>query len=197
MVAKNKKFRFVIVVGGGHASRLYQASSSKIIKNKIKLFEIGIMVTRLNAFVVKCFAEKSLDVYPKIVETLSELKGAIRKNRIVFMGGLRPGLTTDSTTALVCKAVGCKLLINLSSVPYVYDRPPEQKGAIKFTKMSYDQLLRLSNRYDKRKPISNFIFDKIASKIAKQEKIEIRFAGYSPDSFAKAILGKHKGTTVK
>lgn len=197
VLARNKNYRFIIVVGGGNASRLYQASASHIIKSKRTLFEIGIQVTRLNAFAVMCYAKGRLDVYPKVVESLSELKGAIKKNKIVFMGGLKPGLTTDSTTTLVCKEVKSKLLVNLSSVPYVYDRPPGQKGAIKYKQMSYDQLVALSNKYDKRNPISNFIFDKIASRIAKRQKIEIRFAGYSPDSFARAIKGNHNGTTVK
>ncbi|HVA82933.1 MAG TPA: UMP kinase [Candidatus Aquilonibacter sp.] len=197
VLQKNRKYRFIVVVGGGKPARMYINSlRHKGISNQF-LDSVGILVTRLNAFAVKEFAPKSLSVYPKIVESLDEAKSAIRKKRVVFMGGLHPGITTDGVTALVCDAVGSKLLINLSSEPYVYDRNPELPGAKRFETLSYDQLLSLSKKYGQPEPGLNFIFDITASRIVKRSRIEVRFAGYSAQSFADAITGKHRGTTVK
>lgn len=197
VLQKNKKYRFIIVVGGGKPARMYINSlRHKGISNQF-LDSVGILVTRLNAFAVKEFAPMSLNVYPKVAETIKEAKMAIRKSRVVFMGGLHPGITTDGVTALVCNAVKSKLLINLSSEPYVYDKDPKLAGAKKFKTLSYDQLLALSRKYGQPQPGLNFIFDITASKIVKRSKIEVRFAGYSSRSFADAIKGKHMGTTVK
>ncbi|MDE1845778.1 MAG: UMP kinase [Candidatus Micrarchaeota archaeon] len=197
VLERNKKYRFVVVVGGGKPARMYIDSLRHSGLSNQFLDSVGILVTRLNAFAVKEFAPKSLKVYPKIVETLKEAKVARKKSRVVFMGGLHPGITTDGVTALVCEAVGSKLLINLSSEAYVYDRNPTLPGAKRFEKLSYDQLLALARKYGRPQPGLNFIFDITASKIVKKSKIEVRFAGYSPESFAKAITGDHKGTTVR
>ncbi|MDE1870229.1 MAG: UMP kinase [Candidatus Micrarchaeota archaeon] len=197
VLQKNKKYRFIVVVGGGKPARMYINSLRHKGASDEFLDSVGIMVTRLNAFAVKGFAPRSLKVYPKVAKSLEEAKGAIKRSRVVFMGGLHPGITTDGVTALVCKAVGSKLLINLSSEPYVYDKNPELKGAKKFETLTYDQLLELSRKYGQPEPGLNFIFDITASRIVKRSKIEVRFAGYSAQSFADAITGKHKGTTVK
>ena len=159
---------------------------------------IGVQFTRLNAFAVRELAAQSLDVYPTVVKTVKQVKSAIKKHKVVFMGGLdTTGITTDTVTALACESINSKTLINLSSEAYVYDRPPKEPGAKRLKSLSYDQLISLANKFGRQRPGVNFIFDITASKIVKRAKIEVRFASFSPKSFANALGGAGAGTTVK
>src|SRR5271166_388636 len=65
----SSKYKFIITVGGGYASRLYISSSRQILKNEAVLDEIAIAITRINALIVKDLISE-LDVYPNIVTEL-------------------------------------------------------------------------------------------------------------------------------
>ncbi|MDE1825469.1 MAG: hypothetical protein KGH77_03975 [Candidatus Micrarchaeota archaeon] len=195
-LSRQKAKKFVVVVGGGRMARLYINAAAKMIHDRNALDEIGIQVTRANASMIKGVAQSSFKVYPGIPTTLWELKSAHRSSRVVFMGGLRPGITTDAVTALACNAVHCELIINLSSQPYVYDRPPLLSGAKRLPCIDHRTLLALAQKYDKGKPGTHFIFDVTASRIVMKSKVEVRFVGYKMNDFAKAVEGKKYGGTI-
>ncbi|MCL5100376.1 MAG: hypothetical protein M1122_00260 [Candidatus Marsarchaeota archaeon] len=189
--------KFVIVVGGGYTSKLYVQSSKQIIKNNLILDEIAISITRINAMILKDMLSE-LNVYPNIVTDLDELRAASHNSGIVVMGGLLPGISTDSVTVLACEVVNSKTLINVSTEAYVYDRHPSEPGARRLEYLTHDQLIKLASRLDPREARSNFIFDLVASKLAKRSNIEIRFVNDKMDELRFAIEGKHhRGSTVK
>ncbi len=191
------KYKFIITVGGGYASRLYINSTRSIISNNSLLDQIGIAFTRINALILKDLLS-SLDLYPNVVTSMEELKMATSTNEIIVMGGLIPGVSTDAVCALACEAMNCKMLINVSGLAYVYDRPPSEKGARKLETLSHDKLLEIAFKYDNRIAGSNFIFDMFASKIAKRAKIQIKFVSDDINSLDAAIQGKpYKGSIVK
>ena len=191
------KYRFIITVGGGYASRLYISSSRQIIKNEAVLDEIAIAITRINALIVKdLFSD--MDVYPNVVMDLQELKVANKTSDIVFMGGLLPGISTDAVATLTCEVAGSKTLINISEDAYIYDRPPTDKSAKKLETVSHERMIEVAAIRDTRVAGSNFVFDLVAAKLAKRGGIEVRFVNDDLDQLELAIAGKkHKGTTVK
>lgn len=191
------KYKFIIVVGGGYANRLYINSTRKIISNNALLDEVGIAFTRINALMMKdLFSD--FKTYPNVVTNLEELKAAINENELVLMGGLIPGITTDASTVLACEVTGCKTLINVSSVGYIYDRLPSEKGAKRLDRLGYQQLLDLAYKYDSREAKAPFVFDLVGCKLARRSKIEIRFVSNDMAEIEKAILGKpYKGSIVK
>ncbi len=191
------KYRFIITVGGGYASRLYISSSRQIIKNEAVLDEIAIAITRINALIVKdLFSD--MDVYPNVVTDLQELKVANKAHGIVFMGGLLPGISTDAVATLTCEVAGSKTLINVSEDAYIYDRPPTDKSAKKLETVSHDRMIEVAAIRDTRVAGSNFVFDLVAAKLAKRGHIEVRFVNDDMEQLELAITGKkHKGTTVK
>ena len=195
-LSRQKTKKFVVVVGGGHMARLYINAAAKLISNRNALDEIGIQITRANAALIKSVAQSSLKAYSGIPTTIEELKRAHRSNRVVFMGGLKPGITTDAVTALACEAVHGDLIINLSSQPYVYDRPPGSRGAKRLLRIDHRALLGLAQKYDKGRPGTHFIFDVTASRIVMKNKAEVRFVGYKMNDFAKAVEGKKYGGTI-
>lgn len=113
------RYRFVIVVGGGYASRLYIRSARAVIRNNAVLDEIAIAITRINALIIKDLIS-DLNVYPNIVTSLDELRAAVTRSNIVVLGGLLPGITTDAVAILACEVVGGKVLLNVSQDSYIY-----------------------------------------------------------------------------
>ncbi|MCL5008538.1 MAG: UMP kinase [Candidatus Marsarchaeota archaeon] len=191
------KSKFIIVVGGGYASRLYIDSSRQIIKNNSVLDEIGIAITRINALILKDLIS-DLDVYPNVITSIDELRSAINTNRIAIMGGLVPGISTDSVATMSAEIVGSKILINVSSSSYVYDMPPDRDGAKKLKSLNHAKLIEIASLWDTREAGSNFVFDLMASKLARRGNIEVRFVNDDTEQLKNAIEGREiNGTTVK
>jgi uridylate kinase len=190
------KHKFIVVVGGGYANSLYVKTTRSIISNHSVLDQIGIAFTRINALIVKdLFAD--LNVYQNVVTSLEELKMAIGTSDVIIMGGLVPGISTDAVAILSCEVNNGRRLINVSREAYVYDRPPQESGAKKLPSMTHDQLIELAYRYDTRVAKSPFIFDLVASKLAKRAKISISFVSDDIAQVEHAINGrKHDGSTV-
>ncbi len=198
LIKRYKDFEFVIVVGGGYASRLYINQAKSIVTNNLILDEIGIEFTKLNTILFKNFMKDYVDVYSGEITDIEELKEALTKNRVVVLGGLMPGITTDSIAVLACEATGCKKLVNISSESYVYDKNPKEKGAKRLEKLTHDQLIDIAFRSDARTAGSNFIFDLVASKLAKRSDIDLYFVDDKVGSMEDVLQGKkHEGSVVK
>ncbi len=190
------RYKFIVVVGGGYANSLYVKTTRSIISNHSVLDQIGIAFTRINALIVKdLFSD--LNVYQNVVTSLEELKMALGTSDVIIMGGLVPGISTDAVAILSCEVTNGKVLVNVSREAFVYDRPPEEKGARKLPVMTHDQLIELAYRYDTRVAKSPFIFDLVASKLAKRANIKIRFVDDSIQNLRLAMDGKfHSGSIV-
>lgn len=191
------KQKFIIVVGGGYASRLYTQPARQVIKNNEVLDEIAIAITRINALIVKDIFS-TLETYPNIATSLEELRAATRNNEIVVMGGLLPGMTTDAVAVLASEVVNSKVMINIGNGSYVYDRPPSKPGAKKLPSLDHNTLVEIASKFDTREADATFIFDLFASKLAKRAGIEIRFVNDEMGEFKLALAGKkHNGSVVK
>ena len=194
---KVKTAKFIFIVGGGYSSRLYIRSTRSIISNNAILDQIGIAFTRINAIILKDLLSE-FNVYPNIVTTMEELSSGIMLSDIVIMGGMIPGITTDSVAMLACEIMNCKEMINVSNESYVYDRHIREKGARKLAKLNHQQLVEIANRCDDRTAGSNFILDFFAAKIAKRSNINILFVNDRIKELEKALDGKkHDGSIVK
>ncbi len=191
------KYKFIIVVGGGYASRLYTQPARQIIRNNEVLDEIAIAITRINALIVKdIFSD--LEIYPNVATSLEELRAATRGNEVVVMGGLLPGMTTDAVAVLASEVVNSRVMINIGNGSYVYDRPPSMRGAKRLGSLDHNTMVDIASKYDTREADASFIFDLVASKLSKRAGIEIRFVNDDINEFRLALEGKkHKGSVVK
>lgn len=197
LLKKHSKNKFIITVGGGYANSLYIKSARQVIRNELVLDEIGIAITRINALIVKDLLS-DMDVYPNIVTGLDELRQAAVSSSIVVMGGLLPGVTTDSVSILACEVVGSKELINVSKESWIYDRPPDQPGAKRLAVIDHNRMIQIASERDTRQARSNFVFDLMASKLARRGGITVKFVNDDIDELALAISGrKHNGSIVR
>tara|TARA_B100001971_G_C18133484_1_gene506186 strand:+ start:68 stop:850 length:783 start_codon:yes stop_codon:yes gene_type:complete len=128
VIKKNtKKYKFVIVCGGGSTAREYIKGLEKE-KLKKKLFHqglLGIATTRLNArFMTYFFGE---DTNKGIPHDMGEVKNMLRLYDVVFCGALRYAKdeTSDGTSAKLAKFFNTEF-INLTNVIGLYDKDPKE-----------------------------------------------------------------------
>ena len=104
--------------------------------------EIGILITRLNATML--IAALGEDAYPKVAESHAEAKKYGESGKIVVMGGITPGQTTDAVAAVLAERVGAAVFINATSVDGIYTADPaKDPDATRFNEMTPKKLLEI------------------------------------------------------
>jgi uridylate kinase len=196
LLSSYKDYKFVIVTGGGYLARDYIRLTKTLVDDAYLLDEIGTTVTKLNAMMLKNVFKKG-EVYPSIPTTLDEVKAAHSISKIVVLGGLMEGITTDTDTVLACEAVGAASMLNVSKEAFVYDRDPKEPGAKKLLNLTYEQMLSIASKYDTRGPGTNFIFDVIATGLARRSGMKVIFTDSDTEHIKQAIEGKkHYGSLM-
>ena len=102
------------VVGAGGIGREYLEVALRYEKNRRALDEIAIRVSRCNALLLIARLRRiGARVFPRPLTALKQLGEPwfSSGNAITIFGGLRPGLTSDSTAALIAKKLRAPLLI--------------------------------------------------------------------------------------
>src|SRR3990167_5710712 len=115
--------RFLVVVGGGKTCRVYQDAAREIAKLADEDIDwIGIHVTHLNAQLVRStLREKS---HLKVL-THYDKKEEIAEP-IIVAAGWKPGHSTDYDAVMFARLYEADSVINLSDVPFVYDKDPDK-----------------------------------------------------------------------
>ena len=108
---------------------------------------------------------------PKPAQSYAGALSASAGGKIVVLGGMAPGQTTDAVAALLAEYVGADRLIVATSVEGVYSADPEiDPGAKKFDKMTAKDLVRLAMETEM-KAGSRSPVDPLAAKILERSRI--------------------------
>ena len=184
-----------IVTGGGVAARDYIETARALGANEMMCDFIGIDVTRINATLL--IAALGEDAYPQVPKTYEEAQRAFELGKIVVMGGVVPGQTTDAVSVMIAELLGADLVINATSVDGVYTADPKKyPDAKKFKSMTPAQLVEIVIRTEM-KAGSNSPFDPLAAKIIERCNISmIVIDGRNPENIINAVSGKHDGTQI-
>lgn len=118
-VSKGKKFG--IITGGGKTCRKYNDAANMVREmSHEELDWLGIYATRFNAELLRIlFGDLAED---KVVIDPNMWKGGDKS--IAIGAGWKPGTSSDIDAVLMAKAVGTKVVINLSNIDYAYDSDP-------------------------------------------------------------------------
>lgn len=198
IILKNiKKFKFIIICGGGSTARKYISGLEKLGINKKLQSLSGISATRMNARFMNYFF--NINPLKGIPHKIKALKKIIRKQEIVFCGSLeyKPNQTSDSTAAEIAKEFKTKL-INLTNVDGLYNKNPKKFKDAKFiSKISWQKFDKIANK-EKFKPGQHFVLDQIASKTIRKHKIQTYIIGKNIKNLDNFLKNKKfKGTTIK
>ncbi|PIR76377.1 MAG: UMP kinase [Candidatus Magasanikbacteria bacterium CG10_big_fil_rev_8_21_14_0_10_42_10] len=186
--------QFILIVGGGATSRMYQDALRVVGKpTNTDLDWMGVETTKVNAMFVKLLFG---DIAYK--EILSDPRKKVNTSApVIIASGWKPGNSTDYCAVNFAKTYGASDVINLSNIEYVYDKDPaKHKDAQKIEQISWKDFRTIvGNVWD---PGANLPFDPIASKMAQKLGLRVSILrGTDLKEVKNAIAGKtFRGTVI-
>jgi len=185
----------VAVVGGGALAREFIKIAGELGLDEAKRDWAAIHVSRLFAqlFVMR-LGEAGCGTVPV---SLDEAFGCLKRGKIVVMGGLKPGMTTDAVAAMMGERMKADLLVKASDVDGVFTKDPKKHSdAKKIDELCFDDLSRLFEE-NKHKAGIHQILDPEAIKILEKRRMRMVVVnGFKPENVLLAVKAKKVGTTI-
>ncbi len=180
-------YKFALVVGGGSVARAYIAAAKEIGANNFALDELGISITRANAFLFLCALDRS---HPFVLTDLKDAKPLVDSGKIPVYGGLVPGFTTDAVGVLLAEKLNATF-VNLSNTDGIYSSNPATNSRARlYRELSFEKLLDLVSKAEA-KPGQNFPVDLASAMIIKRSKVPSLFLNANNmENFKAAIQGR-------
>jgi uridylate kinase len=192
---KEQGHEVVVVVGGGTLAREFISIAKNLGLDEQAQDEIAISVSRVFA---QLFLQKLDNLSCSTVPlTIDDAADCLSAGKIVVMGGLRAGMTTDTVAALVSERVNADLLVKGTDQDGVYNKDPKKhRDAVKLDHLSFDDLAIVFSE-SKHKAGIHQIIDPEAIKILKRKRIRLVVVnGFMPENVLAAINGKSVGTVI-
>lgn len=193
---KSQGNEVVVVVGGGALAREFIAIAKKLGLDEQTQDELAISVSRLYA---QLFLKTLGDMGCKQVAiTLDDVVKYLNEGKIVIMGGLKPGITTDTVAALAAERVKADLLVKGTDQEGVYNKDPRKHAdAVKLDRLSFDDLATVFDEH-KHKAGIHQIIDPEAIKVLKRGCMRLVVVnGFRPENILAAVKGESVGTVIR
>jgi len=187
---------FVVVVGGGELARNFIQYGKDLGLDERDQDDLAILVSRIFAqLFAKALRPLSCEVTPLSIESAVE---CLEKGKIVVMGGLRPGMTTDTVAALVAERLKAEILVKATDQEGIYDKDPRKHAdAVKLEKLSFEDLSKVLEEKVHRAGIHQ-ILDPEAVKVLKASHVKVVVLnGFKPENIFLAVEGKNVGTIIE
>lgn len=185
----------VVVVGGGAPAREFIKAAKDLGLKERDQDDVAISISRVFA---QLFLMKLGEIGCKTVpSTVDDAVECIKKGKIGVMGGLKPGMTTDTVAAMVAEEVNADLLVKATDQEGVYNKDPRKySDAVKFESLRYEDLFQVFAENKHRAGIHQ-ILDPEAIKILKRRRVKVVVVnGFKPENVFAAIKGENVGTVI-
>jgi len=185
-----------VVVGGGMLARKFIQAAKRMRLPEEAQDEVAISVSRIFA---QLFLEKlgksGCDTVPLTIE---QATSCLREGKIAVMGGLKPGMTTDTVAALIAESMSADLVIKGTDQDGIYDKDPRtHKDAVKLDHLSFEDLSGIFTE-DKHKAGIHQIVDPEAVKLLRRMHVKVAVVnGFAPRNVLMAVKGKSIGTLIE
>jgi uridylate kinase len=192
---KGQGHEVAVVVGGGALAREFIGIAKKLGLAEQAQDEVAISVSRLFA---QLFLKKLGEMgCGKVALTLDDAADCLSTGKIMVMGGLKPGITTDAVAALVAKRVKADLLVKGTDQDGVYNKDPRKHAdAVKLDRLSFDDLGEVFSE-SKHKAGIHQIIDPEAVKILKRARMKLVVVnGFKLENILAVVNGENVGTVV-
>jgi len=181
-------YRFAVVVGGGRRARDYIELGRKLGLSEGQLDAVGIEVSRVNAILLAFTLGPR--AYLPIPRSIDEFLRAWTSSKVVVLGGLQPGQSTNAVAAIVAEMINADLILNATDVDGIYDSNPKKNPQAKLLKEVHIKELEemLSD-----KELAGYyeLFDRVGLNIVKRSKIPLVFLSvYNTENIRRAINGE-------
>ncbi len=181
-----------VVVGGGQVAREYIKSAKAMGLSTYQQDTIAIHASRLNARLVAM----KLGGVSSVPTSIDGMLQRLARNRVSIMGGLKPGITTDTVAAIVAQRWNADLLVKCSDQDGIYTADPRlNKRARKLDKITYEKMNEILG--GSHRPGIHSIVDPIAVEQLAGSKLRlVVLNGSNPRGVLKAVHGEKIGTLV-
>lgn len=189
------QYHLVVVAGGGAVARYYIRAARDMGVPESLCDHLGILVSRLNArLLVDGMGEYA---FPEVPTTVDELKHYFASGRIVAMGGMTPGHSTNAVAAIAAETVKADLLVNATDVDGVYTSDPSKDpNAKKLDEVTVNHLSEILSTTDIIAGAYD-LMDPLALRIIQRSAIPtIILNGRSAQNVLKALQNEPIGTRV-
>ena len=190
-----KKYKVVVICGGGYPARSYMGPLTGRIKDKMEVSIVGVQVTRINAL----FVNKWFKINDLIPLRTREVKKRLKKKNLAICGALEvgPNQTSDSNAANLARVLKAKF-VNLTDVNGLHDKDPKKNKNAKFIKqISYQDFNKMVSKI-KFHNGQHFVLDQTATNIICKNKIPTAIIkGSNLKDIEKFLKGKNfRGTLI-
>ncbi len=192
---KQQGHEVAVVLGGGALAREFIGIAKNLGLDMNAQDEIAISCSRLFA---QLFLKKLGTVAcTKVAITLDEAAQCLSEGKVVVMGGLKPGITTDTVAALVAERINAELLVKGTDQNGIYDKDPRKHpNAIKLDRLSIEDLAKVFEHNEHKAGIHQII-DPEAIKVLMRKRLKIIVVnGFVPENMFAAINGENVGTVI-
>jgi len=192
---KMQGHELAVVVGGGALARDFIKVAKNLGLDERAQDDVAISVSRIFAqLLLKKLGELGCEAIPLTVEDAVK---CLRGGKVAVMGGLKPGMTTDTVAALIAEKVNADLLIKATDQEGIYDKDPRKHAdAVMLKHLSFEELSNVFAE-DKHKAGIHQILDPEAVKILKRKRVRVVVVnGFKPENILAVVEGKHVGTMI-
>lgn len=192
---RDMKNDIAVVVGGGNLAREFIGISKELGLKMPEQDDMAIWVSRLYAQLFAKALGKS--VCGPVSFTLEEAAQSLENGKIAVMGGLKPGMTTDTVAALLAARVNAKLIIKATDQEGVYDKDPRKHAeAMKLDHLKLSDLTRVLEQTKHIAGIHQIIDPEAAKTLKHIHARTVIVNGFRPDNLIRAAEGKPIGTLI-
>ncbi|HYX54650.1 MAG TPA: UMP kinase [Nitrososphaeraceae archaeon] len=185
----------IVIAGGGKIARHYINLARCLGSDEASLDIMGIEVSRLNAkLLIVALGEQA---YSQVPKNLEEVTIAAESGKIVIVGGLHPGQSTNATSALIAEKVRATRFLNATDVDGIYDLDPNtSRNAKLLNEITVSECMEIlkdgssmAGTYD--------LMDIVALKVIERSKIPTRVLRSDITNIRDAVIGiHHMGTEI-
>lgn len=181
-----------VVVGGGEISREFIRSAAAMGLSTYQQDTVAIHASRLNARLVAM----KLGGVSSVPTSIDGMLQRLARNRVAVMGGLRPGITTDTVAAIVATKWRADILVKASDQNGIYTEDPRvNRKAKKLDRLTYERMKQILG--GSHRPGIHRIVDPVAVDQLVESRVKlVVLNGADPKGVIKAIHGEKIGTVV-
>ena len=193
---KQKGHEMAVVVGGGALAREFIKIAKELGLKEKDQDDLAISVSRLYA---QLFTKKLGKLScGKVLQNIEETIKCLEKGKIAVLGGLKPGMTTDTVAALIAERINADIFVKATDQEGIYTKDPRKsRDAVKLDKIRFEELSKFlaENRH---KAGIHQILDWEAVKILKAKRVKVQVLnGFKPENLLFAVEGEKVGTIIE
>lgn len=192
---KKSGHQLIVVVGGGSVARDFIRLANEVGLKPEEQDEIAISISRVLA---QLLAMKGGVLKGTQVPTsLDELVRVFDEEGIAFMGGLKPGMTTDTVAAMAASMIKANLIVKATDQDGLFTKDPRKySDAQKIDELGFGDLSEMLAENSHKVGIHQILDPEAVRLLQKERIVTVIVNGFKPENIILAVEGRKVGTRI-